>query len=329
MRRLPDKAIGYLTILAAMLLCTLVAWKMYLANGRGAQTVEVVFSDLGSLQPQDDVMERGFRVGHVRSAGLVGDRAVATIDFDTPVRYCEGTRFINSNYSLMGQRYIVIIPSHEGRPLDLSRPQEGEFEPGIAEAMHMVAEATAALDSAKTAIELIANGNGSEPGFAARFNGLVSELQTALDGLDRAITEKGALLRGGLEEANGLTARAAEKTGELDAALDTTVAAARTAVASLAKTVVAARAAMGNAMTGLDSLSRTRAWKRLAESRELYDALASLNDDLRKAVDLLAGNGGERSMKFGKVFKRTNWNVFGATAREKRAKRAENGETAP
>lgn len=329
MNRLSDKAIGYIAIGLVLLLCAFVGWKMYLEDSRGVQTVVVRFPDLGSLQPQDAVVERGVRVGFVRETRLRGREAEVEIDFGTPVRYCEGTRFINSNYSLMGQRYVVIIPSHEGRPLDLSRPQEGEFEPGIAEAMHMVAEATAALDSAKTAIELIANGNGSEPGFAARFNGLVSELQTALDGLDRAITEKGALLRGGLEEANGLTARAAEKTGELDAALDTSVAAARTAVASLAKTVVAARAAMGNAMTGLDSLSRTRAWKRLAESRELYDALASLNDDLRKAVDLLAGNGGERSMKFGRVFKRTNWNVFGATAREKRAKRAENGETAP
>ena len=92
----------------------------------------------------------------------------------------------------------------------------------------------------------------------------------------------------------------------------------------------AVRNAVAGADEGLDSLSKTEAWVRLAESRDLIDTLSAINGKLKRVVDAFNGSL-EDGTNVGawKLMKKTNWNVLGATAREKRAKREkEAGKTA-
>ncbi|MBP5188896.1 MAG: MCE family protein [Fibrobacterales bacterium] len=330
MNRLSDKAIGYIAIGLVLLLCAFVGWKMYLEDSRGVQTVVVRFPDLGSLQPQDAVVERGVRVGFVRETRLRGREAEVEIDFGNPVRYCEGTRFINSNYSLMGQRYIVIMPVHRGKELDLSLPQPGEYEPGIAEAMHLVKDAVDLLDSLTLAARLIAGGDSAHKPFAERFDGLVDAVEGAVAAVDDAVRTKGPQVADALAQVGDLAEEATAQAEAVQAALDTSLVQARQALRALSEAAQAVRNAVAGADEGLDSLSKTEAWVRLAESRDLIDTLSAINGKLKRVVDAFNGSL-EDGTNVGawKLMKKTNWNVLGATAREKRAKREkEAGKTA-
>ena len=323
MNRLSDKAIGYFAIGVVLLLCAFVGWKMYLEDSRGVQTVVVRFPDLGSLQPQDAVVERGVRVGFVRETRLRGREAEVEIDFGNPVRYCEGTRFINSNYSLMGQRYVVIIPEHRGKELDLSQPQRGEYEPGIAEAMHLVKNAVDLLDSITLAARLIAGGDSAHRPFAERFNGLVDAVEGAIAAVDDAVRTKGPAVAGALAQVGDLAEEATAQANAVQAALDTSLVQAATALRALSEAARAVTAAVEGADKGLDSLSRTEAWTRLVDSRDLIDTLSALSGRIKLVVDNLNGSAEEgTNISAWKLMKKTNWNVLGATAREKREKEA-------
>ena len=116
----------------------------------------------------------------------------------------------------------------------------------------------------------------------------------------------------------------------VQAALDTSLVQARQALRALSEAAQAVRNAVAGADEGLDSLSKTEAWVRLAESRDLIDTLSAINGKLKRVVDAFNGSL-EDGTNVGawKLMKKTNWNVLGATAREKRAKREkEAGKTA-
>lgn len=321
--KLTDKALGYLAIAAALLLTVTVMWQMYVKSAEGVESVTVLFPQLGSLQPEDAVVERGVHVGHIRSVALGKSGAEVVIDFDLPVKYSVGTRFINSNYSLMGQRYVVILPEHSGPLLNLKEQIDGEYEAGIAEAMHLVEHAVKSLDTIKTAVELLAAGTDQSPGFARQFQGVVGQLDGALGALHRSIDQNGPRLGELIAEGNRFASDAVGKTEEIRGTLDTLWGDVGELLRSLSGAIETAGSGLLTVARGLDSLSENEVWKGVADNSSLHDSLLVMTQQLRNVIDVLSGNAqSQAKIGFWKVWKHTNWNIFGATAREKRAKRA-------
>lgn len=320
--KISDRAIGYITIAIATLICVWVVYMMHLRNAEGSQSATIYFSQLGSLQPQDAVVERGVRVGHVRSTSLYDGYAKVVIDFDLPVKYSKGTRFLNSNYSLMGQRYLVILPQHKGELLDLREPIQGEYEPGIAEAMHLVEHAVQAVDSIKTAIELLARGTSTHPSFATQFNSLMGRLDGTLSSLNNAISQSAPQIESYLRSGSQVASTALRKSEEVQSSIDSLVEGTQFALTTLNGAIHSSGDGIATVAQGLDSLSQTKAWQELFEKRDLHDSLLVLVQGLHHIVDVLQGNAESPfKMSFWKFFKNTNWNILGETAREKRARR--------
>ena len=115
--KLSDRSIGYISLLSLIGIFASISYGMYEAHQDVPHSAIVDFEELGTLQPEDEVVVRGYRVGTIGAVTWLGDRSRVQIKFDNPIVIREGTQFNNINYALMGQRRLEIIPSKTGEVL--------------------------------------------------------------------------------------------------------------------------------------------------------------------------------------------------------------------
>ena len=115
--KISDRALGYISLVALFGLFALIAYSMWDAHHEESSIIQVDFDELGSLQPEDQVMIRGYTVGTIGKVQWLGDRARVEIKFNEPIVIREGTQFNNINHAIMGQRRLEIIPSKTGKVL--------------------------------------------------------------------------------------------------------------------------------------------------------------------------------------------------------------------
>ena len=106
-----DRIIGYISLVALIALFAGIAYGMYEAHQHVTYKAYVDFTELGSLQPEDPVVIRGYTVGTIGKVTWMGDRARVEVKFDEPTVIREGTQFNDVNYALMGQRRLEIVPN--------------------------------------------------------------------------------------------------------------------------------------------------------------------------------------------------------------------------
>ena len=77
--KLSDRALGYISFIVFACIFGGISFGMWAAHQNVRQTAIVDFNELGSLQPEDPVVLRGYRVGTIGSvtwlkdfAGLIG-----------------------------------------------------------------------------------------------------------------------------------------------------------------------------------------------------------------------------------------------------------------
>ena len=102
--KISDRALGYISLVALFGLFALIAYCMWDAHHEESSIIQVDFDELGSLQPEDQVMIRGYTVGTSGKVQWLGDRARVEIKFNEPIVIREGTQFNNINHAIMGQR---------------------------------------------------------------------------------------------------------------------------------------------------------------------------------------------------------------------------------
>ncbi len=319
--RMTDKQLGYATVAVVLLACLLVTWQMHVKNAQGALTVQLLFPEVGALQPQDPVVERGVPVGRVRSIEYAKrhGQAVVTVDFDTPVKYSTGTQFINSNYSLMGQRLVTILPSHKGEVLDLRQPQQGVFEPGIAEAMHLMEQVVLAVDTLKQTVQLLATGSANRPPLVQQINRIIASTEQTLGSLGQTLADKTPVIIAGLQRGNRLAAQGIRQADSVQAAVIGLASTTSGTIASLDSTVARVSGNLGEVALTLDTLTQSPGYVALMEHRDLFERLIETRLAMQGFLNALRTDEGAGFAGDGWIlWKKTNWNVFGATAREKR-----------
>jgi ABC-type transporter Mla subunit MlaD len=75
-----NKIIGSITILVILLLMVYVAFAMWQNERLSQNTVYVLFSEIGSLQNEDDVTIRGYKIGYVASITMASDSTLMAND---------------------------------------------------------------------------------------------------------------------------------------------------------------------------------------------------------------------------------------------------------
>ncbi|MEE9443740.1 MAG: MlaD family protein [candidate division Zixibacteria bacterium] len=130
--------VGLLVIVGA----AIVVFAIWLARGyrygQDYYPVSVVFPEVGALATGDPVAVSGVTKGKIKKISLYEGQVLTVLDMATDVQLKEDATFIVKNIGLMGERFISAKTGVSDRPLDLSRPAAGIFDPGIPEVMSMM-----------------------------------------------------------------------------------------------------------------------------------------------------------------------------------------------
>ncbi len=322
--KISDKSLGYSVIALCLIGFAGLCYLLYLSNQKSIYQVTVIFEDVGSLQPQDPVMDRGIRVGQIGDITYVKEKANVNIIFDLPLIVREGTTFTNRNFSLMGDRLVDIRLSSEGRKLFPGEKMIGAYEPGIAEALHLVEGVLKEVSMLHQTIMILKNGNDQQKPLAHQVNGLTDMTEELIDRLGVASAKYHPSIQKLLHNSNKIAQASVEFANETQRGLDSIYLKTHTGLekATILSTEI---------NTLLTSLNHTTEqfvgssfYKTQLGSRELINDVTQMRESLQAILDFLGKDGGILPDSTGKktgLIGLKNVNLFGATAREKRKDR--------
>lgn len=180
MFRISDRAIGYASFIALILIFASVAFGMWKAHQATVYTITADFPELGSLQPEDKATVRGMEVGRVKTVEWLGDRSRVTVVLDEPLTVREGTIVKNSNYAIMGQRQVEIILNKQGKILPPGYVHQGIFEPGLTESLKLIDEILAQVMAIREAALLFLEGDSSHASFPKTFDSMLQSVEATV-----------------------------------------------------------------------------------------------------------------------------------------------------
>lgn len=330
--KISNRTLGYLSFLALICLFASVAYGMYAAHQDVDYTATVDFDELGTLQPEDVVVVRGYRVGSIESATWLGDRSRVIIKFDKPIVIREGTQFNNVNYALMGQRRLEIIPSKTGKVLPEDFVHQGHFEPGIAEALRLMEDVNRQITAVREMVLLIVNGDSVHASVKQKYEEIVGSIEFLLESADKTLNS----VKPQLNDVFAQVENASNTLMGIATGADTTIRAATTAInekiASAQNVVTTLSGSVSKINQVVDELENNPTLQKLTTSQE---AIEKLNEILSKTNALIAAIDTKGVKMFDengnqvKLFTWKNLNLIGKTAREKAKIRAEKGESLP
>lgn len=324
--KISDQTLGYLVISFVILLIGWGTFEMFATSNHTLYQATIEFEDVGSLQPQDPVMDRGIKVGQIASVTYANSKAQVVIDFDSPLIIREGTIFRNTNFSLMGDRLIEMKMSQEGDRYSPGDVIPGIYEPGIAEALHLVEGVLKEVHLLHQTIMLLSTGDSANAPLAHKVTGLLEATETLVANLDRVATKYHPTIQKLLERSTQLTTTTLEFVGQTQEGLDTLYATANAGI-------IKAKTLTQEADTLFKSMHKTSItymespfYAKHMQSRELIQDLIDIQTSSQAILDFLGDDNGvlpdSTGNKSGLVGLK-NINLFGATAREKRRERSQ------
>ncbi|WP_290744358.1 MlaD family protein [Fibrobacter sp. UBA4309] len=330
--KLSDRAIGYISLIA--LFCTFagVAYGMYSAHQDVPHTATVDFDELGTLQPEDDVVVRGYRVGTIGTVTWLGDRSRVQIKFDEPLIIREGTQFNNVNYALMGQRRLEIIPSKTGKVLPEDFIHTGHFEPGIAEALRLMEDVGQQISYVRDAVLLIANGDSTHASAQQKYEEIIGTVEGLLNNIDKTVNSLQPKVRTFFNQIQDASNTLIETTNQADTAIENatqSISEKITQAQDIIKTLADGTTKINETVTAIEN---SPAIDKLLNSKEPVEKLNEIVTKLNKLIAAIDTKGIKIYDDNGNPVKLVTWknmNLIGDKARDKAKERAEKGESLP
>lgn len=318
--RISDKNLGYLVLIALLMTLSMVSFLMWNKQRSARDSVWIRFQELGSLQPEDPVTIRGFRVGKITSIRWDSAGALVKISLEAPRIFRTGTVFRNENFSLMGQRRLAIDPSRAG---DITPPDyifQGEFEPGIAEAMHLMDQVKDQVLLVRDIALLLQDGDSTQPSLPQVIESLLHHGESIIQKLDTTLHTARPVVQRTLGQVQSLSQQTIQVTQQADTTiqnLHTSLTLNINEAKQLLQNLHHTLAFLDQALTELEQHPLTHD---LLYKRDFIDQIEALTQTLQQAIHkidrqgivLLDENGNRKSM-----VKLRNINLFGKTAREK------------
>lgn len=214
--KISDRALGYISLIALLCLFAFIAFSMWDAHHEAKTIILVDFDELGTLQPEDQVVVRGYNVGTIGQVNWLGDRARIQIKLDQPMVIREGTQFNNVNYALMGQRRLEIVPSKTGKVLPNDYIHQGHFEPGIAEMLRYIENVNEQIIAIREVIHLVAEGDSTHASAKELLENIMQTIEGTLASAERNIGTLQPALNKLFAQANATTQGLVSVTQETD-----------------------------------------------------------------------------------------------------------------
>ena len=327
--KISDRTLGYLSLAALVMLFAIIAYCMWDAHHEATTIIQVDFDELGSLQPEDQVVIRGYTVGTVGNVQWLGDRARIQIKFNQPIVIREGTRFNNVNYAIMGQRRLEIIPSKTGAVLPDTFIHKGHFEPGIAEALRQIENVNRQMIAIRDLILLVIEGDSIHVPASQIFERAVHEVEWALENTEKTLRTMQPTLNNMFVQINTTSENLMEVAIQADSAVKelTDAVNAKMTLAENAFRAISEGAQHTNDI--IDRIQKHSLYSKVLYSSESIDKInelvTKLNQIVRaidtKGLKVYDGNGNQI-----KAFTWKNLNIVGKTAREKAREKAAQAE---
>lgn len=326
MMKQTDRAIGYFSIAAFFLILGAIAFGMWRAQQNALERTYVDFPELGSLQTEDPVTDRGYEIGHVGKVEWLGNAARVEIIFDKPYVLREGTKFRDENFALMGQRRVDIIRSKEGKTVSGDHVFQGDFVPGLTEALGTLKSIADQAFAVRDLALAIARGTDSTPSVPAMFKSTLNKTDSVVTVLDNATRKAQPQINSLLHRTEQASytviaaSDAADSTiGAIELKADSAIKAADKAIAQLSEAVAQADEITRNLET--DSTTRD-----LLYTKNLVNQTDSLIAQLNALIKAINTKGITMYDEKGRKVDLITWkgmNLIGKTAREKARERAE------
>ncbi len=330
--KISDRAIGYLSLLTLLLIFAIISLGMWDAHHESTKTILVDFDELGSLQPEDDVVVRGYSVGAIGAVTWMGDRARVEIKFNEPVIIREGTKFNNVNYALMGQRRLEIIPSKTGKVLPDDYIHTGYFEPGIAEALRLIENVNEQLTMVRDMVHLIVEGDSTQPSAQQMFENVMQTVEGTLQNTEKMVNTLQPTLNHMFAKADSASKTLIDVTHQADTTVQTVTDAVNQKLASAEDAIKAISDGAKRTNEIITSIENHPMAEKFLSSTETVDKVNEMINKLNELVKAIDTKGIKVLDDNGKPVKLFGWknlNLIGKTAREKAKERAEKGESLP
>ena len=324
--KISNRALGYISMLALIALFAYIAYSMYTAQHSVSHVAIVDFDELGSLQPEDPAVIRGFKVGTIGTVTWLGDRARITVKFDDPIVLREGTEFNNVNFALMGQRRLEITPSKTGKPMPEDHIFTGHFEPGIAEALRFIENVNQQIAVIRDVIHVITEGDSTHPSAPEAFESTFQAIESFLDSADM----EAARFTPKIEQMFNQLNQTSKSIGEATIKADSTIKFATNAaneklegLQSTMKTISETAEKTNKAITDIENSTLSAEILKTTQTVEKVNAIIDKFNQVVKAINTKGIKIYDKDGKPVKLIKWKNMNIIGQTARSKAKDRAD------
>lgn len=324
--KISNRALGYISMLALIALFAYIAYSMYTAQHSVSHVAIVDFDELGSLQPEDPAVIRGFKVGTIGTVTWLGDRARITVKFDDPIVLREGTEFNNVNFALMGQRRLEITPSKTGKPMSEDHIFTGHFEPGIAEALRFIENVNQQIAVIRDVIHVITEGDSTHPSAPEAFESTFQAIESFLDSADM----EAARFTPKIEQMFNQLNQTSKSIGEATIKADSTIKFATNAaneklegLQSTMKTISETAEKTNKAITDIENSTLSAEILKTTQTVEKVNAIIDKFNQVVKAINTKGIKIYDKDGKPVKLIKWKNMNIIGQTARSKAKDRAD------
>jgi ABC-type transporter Mla subunit MlaD len=319
--RLSDRQLGLLTLLILFGVGLWVATLMVVKSNQATNRILSIFNELGSLQPEDPVTSRGYLIGKVGQVSWVDRKALVEILLDQPMVFREGTTLRNENYSLMGQRRIEITVSHKGRTIDPEYIFQGEFEPGIAEAMHVISQVREQVISVRDLVFLLRDGDSTTNSVPRTVELMLSKSETLVNQLERTLNVARPKIASTLSDVESLSNKTIQVSAETDTILRSINSQGRITIEQARNLTRSVEKSIDLLTVFLDHLESQPFSQELLEKKEIILQLTGFIQTLQDVLQIFNAKGGlvildEKGNPRG-ITSLKNVNLIGNTAREK------------
>jgi ABC-type transporter Mla subunit MlaD len=279
-----DKTLGYLSFIVIVVLIVGTGLLMWKNEREAGHFIQVRFSDMGSLQPEDAVTIRGFKVGRITRVERDGESALVTAMLFEPMVFRADTKFSNISPDIMGDRELRIVPGEEGATVRQGHVFEGEFEPGLAEVLRLVDFVEEQVAFIMDVARIVQFGDSTRAPLQGQIQNVLSTAENALDTLTRLVATVDKSANRALRQVQNYSGSALHAVAVLDTTLDTLRQAASDGIVQTRAVMQRADTLVSSLGLAVKSVDEHPLVNELLRSRDIMDGLDSLVATLNSVV---------------------------------------------
>lgn len=325
--RISDKSLGYLTLVILLAVGAWIAGLMVMKSHQATTHIVVLFDEMGSLQPEDPVTTYGFCIGSVGNVEWVDGKARVEILFNEPTVIHQDISIRNENYSLMGQRRVEITMNRRSPVADPDQIFSGVFEPGIAEAMHLMAGIRQQMNTIQALVYLLRDGDSTQASIPQITRTLLNESENILQEVDHSLTKLQPQVQQILAQTQTLTQQTMELSQQTDTTLKTLQAKGQLTIQQANHLMLSVQSSLLRLLTFIENLEQQPLYTNLMYKKQILEQVNQFVQTLQTVLRVFHDGKLQVTGPDGKPHGLSglgNINLWGQTAREKARNRLKN-----